>query len=183
MADRLEPDAWINAGLRALRSGGVEAVRVEKLAATLGVTKGSFYWHFKDRPALLQALLQGWRERATSSVIAAVEEGGGDARLLLRRLLAIVTADDGRLERAIRAWGDADPAVGRAVAKIDQERMAYVEALFRKLGFGERVARDRARFAYQALVGQYALSRRVRSADEREHRIELDEIVAMLLAR
>src|SRR4029453_6923285 len=86
---RTPRSSWIDAGLRALAAGGPDAVRIEPLAQTLGVTKGGFYWHFDDRRALLEEMLDTWERASVDDVIERVESGGGDARAKLRRLSAI----------------------------------------------------------------------------------------------
>jgi AcrR family transcriptional regulator len=154
---KLDRQAWIGAGLAMLAEGGVDAVRVERLARVLKVTKGSFYWHFKDRPALLAALLEAWQAEATTAIIARVEAGGGDAAARLRHLLAIVVRSDGRLDMAVRDWAGYDMAVRAAQDAVDRQRLGYVEGLFRDLGFPPAAALARARFAYQALIGQFRM--------------------------
>src|SRR6188508_232394 len=86
--------SWIEEGLRALGVGGPDAVRVEALAQALGVTKGGFYWHFGDRSALLDEMLDTWERIVVEDVIARVEGEGGDARARLRRLFAIAVSID-----------------------------------------------------------------------------------------
>src|SRR3954453_5267818 len=83
--------SWIEEGLRALGVGGPDAVRIEKLAQALGVTKGGFYWHFDHRSALLDEMLDAWERVGVDAVIERVESEGGDARAKLRRLFAITT--------------------------------------------------------------------------------------------
>ena len=78
--------SWVEEGLRALGLGGPDAVRIEKLAQTLGVTKGGFYWHFEGRGALLEEMLDAWERLVIDEVIERVEAGGGDARAKLARL-------------------------------------------------------------------------------------------------
>src|SRR6476659_6504897 len=85
--------AWVEAGLRALAEGGPDAVRVEALAESLGVTKGGFYGQFGDRNELLEAMLETWASAAVDEVIAEVEARGGDARTRLRRLFAIARVE------------------------------------------------------------------------------------------
>src|SRR4051812_49828529 len=86
---RTPREDWIAAGLKALARGGPEAVRVEPLARELGATKGSFYWHFQDRAALLQALLDDWERMVVDEVIAQIDAGGGDARYRHQRLIVL----------------------------------------------------------------------------------------------
>jgi AcrR family transcriptional regulator len=157
MGERLGRQEWITAGLRAMAGHGVEAVRVERLAAALGVTKGSFYWHFKDRDALLAALLEAWKARATNDIITRVEAAGDDAETRLHTLFAIAARADGRLDRAIRLWAGQDPKVRLALEQADRRRLSYLEALFRGLGFAPAEAAARARLAYYALIGQFTL--------------------------
>src|SRR5438309_4738921 len=76
---------WIEEGLRALAAGGPDAVRIEPLAKALGVTRGGFYWHFADRRALLEEMLDTWERASTDEVLARVEREGGDARTKVRR--------------------------------------------------------------------------------------------------
>src|ERR1700716_4409151 len=76
---------WIDEGLRALAAGGPDAVRIEPLAQTLGVTRGGFYWHFNDRNALLEEILDRWERATTEEVMERLEREGGDARARLRR--------------------------------------------------------------------------------------------------
>jgi AcrR family transcriptional regulator len=157
MNERLDRQAWINAGLATMAEGGVDAVRVEPLAAALKVTKGSFYWHFKDRPALLSALLEAWQASATGDIIARVEARGGDASQKLGHLFAIVIGADGRFDMAVRNWADQDADARAAMTGVDQTRLDYVTGLFTELGFGPAESLARARFAYQGLIGQYRI--------------------------
>lgn len=180
MANVLSREDWIDAALRMLLAQGAEAVKVEPVAKALGVTKGSFYWHFADRAALLAALLERWRRQATNAIIAEVEEAGGDAETKLRLLSAKAARIDGRLDNAIRAWAAFEPSVAAALAEIDSARAAYLEKLYREIGFGAREARARADFVYQALVGRFALSPDPLSTDQEEDR---RTIIAALIAR
>src|SRR3954452_6957021 len=102
--------SWIEEGLRALGVGGPDAVRIEALAQALGVTKGGFYWHFEDRPALLGEMLDTWERVVTEDVITRVESGGGDARAKLRHLFGIAVAIDDMvsIELAVREWARRD---------------------------------------------------------------------------
>src|SRR5215467_199261 len=86
---RTPRNTWIKEGLRALAAGGPDAVRIEPLAKALGVTRGGFYWHFDDRQALLDELLDAWERIAVDEVIERVEGGAGDARARLRRLFGL----------------------------------------------------------------------------------------------
>ena len=126
--------SWIQEGLRALGVGGPDAVRIEKLAQALGVTKGGFYWHFEDRPALLEEMLDAWERLVVDEVIDRVESEGGDARAKLRRLSALASSsrDLMKIELAVRDWARRDKAVAKRLRRIDNRRMDYMRSLFRE---------------------------------------------------
>ena len=181
MNERLSREAWIGAGLARLAEAGVEAVRVEPLARALGVTKGSFYWHFADRAALLAAMLETWRAATTTAIIDEVERDGGAAGDRLRRLSLIVAGIDGRPDNAMRAWAATDVTVATAIAEMDATRLAYLEKLYAEIGFDPSNARARAEFVYQALVGRFALNPAPLSAEKRAERLEI--LVPLLTRR
>src|SRR3954447_6844985 len=91
---RTPRSSWIEEGLRALAAGGPDAVRIEPLARALGVTRGGFYWHFDNRHALLEEILDAWERASVDEVIERVEGEGGDAREKLRRLSALAGSSD-----------------------------------------------------------------------------------------
>ncbi len=124
--------SWIQEGLRLLGVGGPDAVRIEKLAQALGVTKGGFYWHFQDRPALLEEMLDAWERLVVDEVIDRVESEGGDARAKLRRLSALASSsrDLMKIELAVRDWARRDKAVAKRLKRIDNRRMDYMRSLF-----------------------------------------------------
>jgi AcrR family transcriptional regulator len=124
--------SWIEEGLRALGVGGPDAVRVEKLAQALGVTKGGFYWHFEDRPALLEEMLDAWERLVVDEVIDRVESEGGDARARLRRLSGVAgsSRDLMGIELAVRDWARRDKAVANRLRRVDNRRMEYMRSLF-----------------------------------------------------
>ena len=157
MNERLGKSDWVEAGLKALTEQGVEAVRVERLAEALGVTKGSFYWHFTNRDALLAAILEAWSRVATGAIIAEIEASGGEPIDKLRRLFSLVAGFDGRMDLAVRRWSATDPVARETQRKIDQLRVDYLETLFAGLGFARAEALARARLIYHALIGQFAM--------------------------
>src|SRR4051812_32626132 len=122
--------SWIDEGLRALGVGGLDAVRIEKLAEALGVTKGGFYWHFDDRRALLEEMLDAWERGGGDAGIERLEAGGGDARTKLRRLFAIASSGDAlrEIERATRDGARRDQAVAGRLRHVDNRRMEYMRS-------------------------------------------------------
>ncbi len=157
MNARLGKSDWVEAGLKALADQGVDAVRVERLAEALGVTKGSFYWHFTNRDALLAAMLEAWNRVAAGAIIVEVEAAGGEPLDKLRRLLPLVAGFDGRMDFALRRWSAIDPNAREVQRKIDQLRVDYLGGLFAGLGFPHADAFARARLIYHALIGQFAM--------------------------
>ena len=126
--------SWIEEGLRALGAGGPDAVRIETLAQTLGVTKGGFYWQFDDRRALLEEMLDAWERVGVDAVIKLVEGDGGDARAKLGRLFALLSSSEVRdvlkIDLAVRDWARRDKKVARRLRRVDNRRMEYMRSLF-----------------------------------------------------
>jgi AcrR family transcriptional regulator len=153
---RTPADRWIDAGLQALASGGPDAVRVETLARTLGVTKGGFYWHFEDRGALLNEMLDAFERAGVDDVIEAVERGGGDARVRLHRLFAITTASKGtRVELAIRDWARRDRSVARRLRRVDNRRMEYLRTLFAEISCDKDEIEIRSMLTMSLYIGSH----------------------------
>jgi AcrR family transcriptional regulator len=169
---------WLQAAFPALRSGGVEAVKVEPLARSLGLTKGSFYWHFRDREALLEALLAEWERRAGERILARIEGAGRSPEERLSLLFETVIREGrGALDPAVRAWALTDERAADCLARVDALRLAWLERLFQGLGFAGEDARARARLAYLALIGEYALRA---SAEPAERLVEARRTLALL---
>ncbi len=156
MADQLSARDWLDQGLRTLARSGFTALKAEPLAKAMGVSRGSFYWHFADIGAYHTAILKHWREVAAEQIIAGLEAARKDESplpLLLRQ------AFGGRLvlEKAVRSWAALDPVARNAVQAIDRRRVSYVESLLRGTGLTPGVARARAQILYWAFIG-FALS-------------------------
>jgi AcrR family transcriptional regulator len=159
---------WIDRGRSLLAAQGVAAVRVEPLAKLIRVTKGSFYWHFKNREDLLDAILQDWIVSQTNSVMEQVEERGGtpQAKLLYLFELAVQdTGEDAQLEQSIRLWAAMDQKIAALLAEVDQRRLDYTQALFIQVGFEPPQALIRARLIYYSLIGEWMVGIRQDPAD------------------
>lgn len=152
-------------GFKVLAEGGVAAVRVEPLAKRLNVTKGSFYWHFKNRQALLTEILQTWVTLQTDNIIEQVEAAGGDALAKLLYLFELAVQDDGKVENAIRAWATSDVRVVEVLDRVDHRRLTYTRDLFLAAGFTSADAMVRARMVYYALIGEFTLGTRANQAE------------------
>jgi AcrR family transcriptional regulator len=157
---RTPRSGWIDEGLRALATGGPDAVRIEPLARALGVTKGGFYWHFDGRRALLDEMLDTWERESVDEVIEHVEGEGGDARARLRRLSAIASARDEvlRVDLAIRDWARRDRAVARRLRRIDNRRMEYMRSLFREFSLDEDDVEARSMLALSMWIGSHFIA-------------------------
>ncbi|AFY39209.1 regulatory protein TetR [[Leptolyngbya] sp. PCC 7376] len=169
---KLGKQDWINLGLKVLSESGVAAVRVEPLAKLLEVTKGSFYWHFKNRAELLDALIDAWIANDTDGIIEQVEREKGDASAKLLRLFELAVQDDGQVENAIRAWARNEPQVAVVLKDVDQRRFDYTKNLFLELDFTPFEATTRARMVYYSLVGEFTLGART-NQEERLAEIRL----------
>lgn len=151
--ERLDAEAWVDAALLELGAAGIDGVRVEVLAKRLSVTKGSFYWHFKDRDALLVAMLNLWRRRATLALIERLESGNASAEERLRRLLQLPllgqrSASAADLELSIRLWGRRDERAEAALMEVDELRLRYIGRLLQELGMSKEEAAARAILSY-----------------------------------
>jgi len=158
MTDQLSAKDWLDQGLKTLAQNGFTALKAEPLAKAMGVSRGSFYWHFADIGAFHAAILRHWREVAAEQIIANVEAASKDEdplALLLRR----VFGEKLTLESAVRTWATLDPVARAAVQAIDQRRLGYVESLLKQSGLPAETARARAQILYWAFLG-FALSDR-----------------------
>jgi AcrR family transcriptional regulator len=159
MTDQLSAKDWLDQGLRTLATRGFTALKAEPLAKAMGVSRGSFYWHFADIGAFHSAILKHWREVAAEQIIANLEAASDHddpLRLLLRQAFGAKLS----LEKAVRTWATVDPAARAAVQAIDRRRLDYVERLLRRAsGLSPGTARARAQILYWAFIG-FALSDR-----------------------
>jgi AcrR family transcriptional regulator len=174
---------WIDEGLTALSAGGPDAVRIEPLAQTLGVTKGGFYWHFEDRRALLDEMLATWEHVMVDEVIARVEAEEGDERAKLRRLFDLGLARGGSdfmlIELAVRDWARRDRAVAERLKRVDNRRMDYMRPLFGALSADEEEAEVRCVFAFALFIGSHFMAT---DHGERSRRDVIDLALGRLLA-
>ncbi|WP_077036582.1 TetR/AcrR family transcriptional regulator [Pelomonas sp. KK5] len=159
MPNPLTPEHWIEAATQLLVDGGAEHVRVDVIARQLGVTRGSFYWHFKDRDELLQRMLQAWRELATVQVNQRFSDASADPRELIHKLLSLpfrgrAALRAARVELAIRDWARRDPMARHAVDEADAMRVSYIAQCFSALGFSIPDARQRAQLLYAYELGE-----------------------------
>ncbi len=179
-AGRLSADDWSAAALQQIGEQGVPALAVEPLARRLGVTKGSFYWHFPTRDALLQAALDRWEQYEQAQVFDRLESID-DPRARLEQLFQLVAHDDvshviyGQLLRAMD-----NPIVQPAVTRISRRRLEWVTDSFRRAGFDADTARYRARLVYSAYIGFLQLN--LQLPQDRPPKEEYEAYVAHMMA-
>lgn len=154
---RLTAQDWVEAAYTSLAAGGIAAVAVEPLAARLGTTKGSFYWHFTGREALLEAALAHWERVETEGVIA-LGDAEPDRRARMRALLALALEPPGAsVELALQPTAH-HPLVAPVLARVTRRRLEYLGAVFRDLGFDAESAARRSLLAYTAYLGHTQLA-------------------------
>jgi len=163
---RLTRDDWLDAAFKAVVDGGFDNVRVLVIAQALGVTRGSFYWHFADHADLVTSLIARWREREVELNRALQRESMADPQVDLERLLEAALAHAGtdlenmRFELALRGLGRRDPAIAKLLVEVDAARMALFESKFQRLTGDPKTAEELAVLFYLAIVGSnQALSR------------------------
>ena len=165
---------WTQAGLEALRKGGVAGVRVERLAEDIGLTKGSFYWHFRGRGELLEALLEFWAREMTEAEFERVQAVRGGLAARLRTLAEdVLEKGMGRYDPAVRAWARADRKVAAAVALVDRRRVRALAGFFEEGGFAPAEARTRARLFYTFLLGEPQVRAPAREPGELKRMVDI----------
>ncbi|GAB2482143.1 TetR/AcrR family transcriptional regulator [Nocardiopsis aegyptia] len=150
---------WIDAGLDALSRGGPEAVRVEALAAALGVTKGGFYGYFDGRAALLTEMLDAWEARSTNDVLARVESEGGDPADRFRRVGELTFFDElHRIDIAVREWARQDPEVAARLRRVDNVRMEFLRTTFQSFVDDPDEVEARCTLAFALAIGRHFIA-------------------------
>ena len=169
----LTPETWVDAATEVLVDQGIDHVRVDVLAGQLGVTRGSFYWHFRDREDLLRRVLQAWSERSTEQLTRRLSTATAttDPQALLRDVVSLpfrgrAAARAARIELAIRAWARRDEMARLAVDAADAARIGYHAQVFAGLGFAPDEARMRAFLLYSYEVAESLLNRQGNAAQK-----------------
>jgi len=156
--EQLSRDAWLGAAAAAVAEGGFENVRVLALAKRLGVTRGSFYWHFEDHADLIASLLERWHDRRLGE-LAYLRPGEGDPETELRRIFRLVLSEPARntrrlrVELAIRDFAQRDAHAAKIVAEVDRARLDQTAALLEHVAADKQKARDLALLLYVATIG------------------------------
>ncbi len=154
----LTKDDWVQGAMETLRVQGVGGVRVLSLARSLDLTRGSFYWHFRDRRDLLHHMLDWWDREMTDVVIRHIDrlEGTGSKRILALAEL-ILRKNLNRYDAAVRSWAEGDREAAAAFGRVMNKRLGYVAGLFRDAGFSPRDAVARGHLLAIYLMGEDAV--------------------------
>jgi AcrR family transcriptional regulator len=157
MARRLSAQDWIDFALTTLAREGFQALKADVLARKLGVSRGSFYWHFPELASFHARVIARWRQIATEEIIAGLERYDSRAQRL-DVLLRGAFGHRAVLEVRMRAWADENPEAAKVLGEIDGKRRRYIEQLLVEAGVAPKLAATRAQLLYWAYLGA-ALSR------------------------
>lgn len=157
MDEKLNRQRWLTAGLQALAEAGPDALRIMPIAEQLQVTKGSFYWHFKNLEDYRTAVLDEWERYYTGEAIASLDNDRLDPKEKLRTWIVGATYADLRLERAVRSWSLHHPAVTKVRKRVDVERIGFLVKLLGDVGWPPEAAQTLGQWAYCAWLGYATL--------------------------
>ncbi len=157
---RTPREDWIEEGLRALARGGVDAVRIEALAKSLGVTKGGFYGYFADRDALLDAMLETWERESTDEVLDLLDHEGGDPKAKIRRAGMLTFSNDRLLpiDLALRDWARRDDGVAECLRRVDNRRMSLLRQMIGTFCADPDEVEARSLLAFCLAIGEHFLA-------------------------
>lgn len=155
--DRLSKEEWLEHSLHTLATQGFTALKADKLAKSLGVSRGSFYWHFKDLKDFHTQVLETLKTLMVDVTIAALEGAELSPKAKLEKLVTIAVSGDPSLSLAARAWGFNVPDVQPYVEEVDKVCLAYVVSLLEEMGFEKEVAKVKGRIIYAGYIGNTML--------------------------
>jgi AcrR family transcriptional regulator len=153
-------ELWLDAAYQMLVESGVDSVKVMPLAARLGLSRTSFYWHFPDREALLAGLVARWQSKNTDNLIARTKAPAASvAEAMLNVTDCWITPElfDSRMEFAIRTWALTDDALTKTLAEVDEVRIQALTAMFETFSYPKQEARIRAQTTYLTQVGYISM--------------------------
>ncbi len=165
--DRLSKEEWLEHSLHTLASQGFTALKADKLAKSLGVSRGSFYWHFKDLKDFHTQVLESLKALMVDATIAALEGADLSPEAKLEQLITLAVSGDPSLSLAARAWGFNVPDVQPYVEEVDKVCLAYVVSLLEAMGFEKEVAKVKGRIIYAGYVGHTMLAVPITKKQER----------------
>ena len=154
---RLSQADWLLETLEVLQQQGIDGVKIVVIAERLGVTSGSFYWHFKNLRDLTDKLLEYWERELTDAVVVVAKayDGPPEGRIL-NLMLQVVREDAAVFDHAISIWARKDPAAQKVFERVLNKRFDFARWMFKQVGFGEKEARIRGRLMVAYLMGESA---------------------------
>ncbi len=178
----LTREDWIHAAQQVLVKGGVDAVRVDTLAKELNITRGSFYYHFKNRSELLEGILDGWRTRATEDVILHLSDAQTTPQSQLQHLMELplhgqTAKAAAAIELAIRAWARRDEHARQAIDEVDRYRLSYIKGLLLQAGVDAQDASDRAYLIYAYQISLSLLNNSEAATKRLARNVRLTELL------
>jgi AcrR family transcriptional regulator len=177
---RLSRQDWLDNALGILSETGQAGLSIQDLSSALGVSRGSFYWHFKDRDDFVHALLKYWYEEYTAMAPAAVGRDGAAKERLARLLRLVHDQDLTRYDLTIRSFASRDPQFARWVRKADRFRLDFIVSLLEEMGFTENDLQIRARCCLAYIATEHDLFDKL----DRKHRSDLvSDLHAYLVRR
>lgn len=174
--DRLSKTEWLDHGLNDLATKGFTSLKADKLAKSLGVSRGSFYWHFKDLAAFHQAVINHWHDQMVGG-INMLNEAPFAPEVKLQQVIEIGVTGDRNLEQAIRAWSFNAAHVNDVVAKVDALRLEFLEKAFGAMGISAETASARARVIYCGFLGQLMLREPLTVSQQQQITAELGRLI------
>lgn len=155
---KLSKSEWLRHGLEALRLYGIKGLNIETLAENIGITKGSFYWHFKCRDEFYEDLIQYWEEKLTTLPIEKIRVLPHNPVLRLKALMKSVLNEElGKYDSCMRLWAAVEVKADEAIARVDKRRMGFVRSLFEEMGFSKKEAAVRSRIFYLHFIGEFSV--------------------------
>ncbi|MGH8032239.1 MAG: helix-turn-helix domain-containing protein, partial [Luteimonas sp.] len=180
LVPKVPAERWLDAARRALVEEGIDAVKVDRLARGLGVSRGGFYHHFANRDELLARLRQTWQTTVVFAPARPVPANPGEALAAIEALVERLIREDGydpRFDLAVRAWAHADAKTAAAVRRVDALRIVVLSRIFLALGCQSEEAAVRARVLYFHQIGYYAIGVRESQAARRQRAATYTEIL------
>ncbi|MEM7438558.1 MAG: TetR/AcrR family transcriptional regulator [Pseudomonadota bacterium] len=162
---RVTSSQWLKAGLKVLETEGFTGLKADRMVKKLGVTRGSFYWHFENVAAYHAALVDSWATLTFDAAKDLAKAPSAKDGLLL--LIKAAGGSNHALERAVRVWARSDPLVGTKVDEVDRFRLSTLETLFTQVGFPPAEAAFRAKLLFASAIGHSVVDKKV-SMDPQE---------------
>lgn len=176
--DRLSKNQWLDHGLLSLAQSGFTSLKADKLAKSLGVSRGSFYWHFKNLADFHKQLLERWQELAVSSIIESLNETVPTPSDKLKQVIQMGASADPRIEQAIRAWSFNSESVSDMVAQVDAQRLDFLQQGLEEMGGSAEKAFAQARLIYYSYLGQLMLREPISESQRAQVMTELFAFIA-----